>query len=197
MRSAWRKKVTAAKRQMVLETAAPLFEKEGYSAVKMQDIAGALGISVGSLYKLYPSKTALYHAYVGHQIALFFQTLLKRCDGVEEAEERLRRFVALKFEIFRQKRKAIEDPAVGDPLFFLKLNVRQVEASRPIYAFLADCFERLARSKGLKEPNGLKTAYLFNAFTTGYVEYWLHNGGDLADLSQKVVDTFLQGMADD
>ena len=41
----------------ILETAKRLFNQQGYDAVSMRDIAGALGISVGNLTYHYPKKT--------------------------------------------------------------------------------------------------------------------------------------------
>ncbi|NPA29508.1 MAG: TetR/AcrR family transcriptional regulator [Epsilonproteobacteria bacterium] len=194
MKATWRRKMAETKRQMVLEAVAPLFEKEGFSAVRMQDVAAGLGISVGALYKLYPSKEALFHAYVGHQISAFAEELALRCEGVAEPTAALAVFVALKFEVFRQKRKAIEDPAAGDPLFFLKLNTRQNEAARPVYEFLADRFRAVAAEMPLVESDMLKMAYLFNAYTTGYVEHWLQNADEkLDERPENVVRAFLNG----
>ncbi|WP_457596530.1 TetR/AcrR family transcriptional regulator [Hydrogenimonas sp.] len=192
MNSRLKKALHETKRNLVLEEVSTIFETEGFG-VKMQRIAEALGMSVGALYKLFDSKEALYYAYIDYQIRLFHEKLLSLCDENDDSETVLERYVALKFEVFAAKRKAVEDPVVGDPLFFFKLNCHQEDAAGPIFDFLADTFRRLDGATPLKTRDFLETAYLFNAYTTGYVEYWLRCGGGLPEPKEALV-RFLEGL---
>jgi len=189
-----RDKVQETKRRLVIEAVSKLFEEEGISALKMQDIARYLDMSVGALYKLFESKEALFYAYVTYQYALFHSKLTAGCTEQIGPRRCLERFAAMKLEVFRAKRKAVEDPMAGDPLFFLKMDTRIGDAAAPIFDFLAEQFEKLAETTPLKEKDNLKIAYLFNAFTTGYVEYWISRGGELEESPEKVVGNFLEGM---
>jgi len=54
-----KQKVLETKKSLVLEEISKIFENDGFSSVKMQDIANRLGISVGALYKLFSSKDDL------------------------------------------------------------------------------------------------------------------------------------------
>ncbi len=194
MRELIRDKVQETKRRLVIEAVSKLFEEEGISALKMQDIARYLDMSVGALYKLFESKEALFYAYVTYQYALFHSKLTAGCTEQIGPRRCLERFAAMKLEVFRAKRKAVEDPMAGDPLFFLKMDTRIGDAAAPIFDFLAEQFEKLAETTPLKEKDNLKIAYLFNAFTTGYVEYWISRGGELEESPEKVVGNFLEGM---
>jgi AcrR family transcriptional regulator len=189
-----RKKMLETKRQLVLDEVAHLFEKEGFATLKMQEIAKWLDMSVGALYKLFDSKEALYYAYIDRQIRLFHQALTASCQQADDPKICLQRFIRMKFDVFRAKRKAIEDPVVGDPLFFFKMNAHHNDPARPIYEFLAWQFERLHEARPLEETNMMKLAYLFNAHTTGYVEYWYqyHEGFDISE--EQVLARFLNGM---
>jgi AcrR family transcriptional regulator len=189
-----RRKVVETKRNIILEEVSEVFESEGFTAVKMQEIARRLGMSVGALYKLFDSKEALYYAYVEFQIRRFHEALLQACPSTEEPRICLTRYIRMKFDVFRAKRKAIEDPVMGDPLFFFKMNTHHNEPARPIFEFLAALFERLAEREPLREEDPLKVAYLFNAFTTGYVEYWIHYDRGLEGPEERVLDEFLEGM---
>ena len=195
MKEVIRQKVQEAKRQVVIEEVSRIFETEGFSSVKMQEIAKKLGISVGALYKLFDSKEALYYAYIEHQIRKFHEELVRTCPGFDDPLACLKRYVSLKFEVFSAKRKAIEDPVVGDPLFFVKMNAQRIDPARPIFEYLAKLFETLGRTHPLKESNPLKIAYLFNAFTSGYIEYWIHYEERLEDSAKQVVEEFLYGLA--
>ena len=193
MKTELQKKIHAAKQEALLETLSPFFESEGFHRLKMQDIAAYLGISVGALYNLFESKEALFYAYVAYQIGLFERRFKEVCAALEDPRKALAAYVEMKFEVFRQKRRAIEDPIVGDPLFFLKMNTNQTEPAAPIFAKLAELFDQLSRRLPLKDSDTLRLAYLFNAYTTGFVEYWFHTGKGLDDDPNSVVDRFLEG----
>ena len=194
MKEVIRQKVIETKRNLILEEVSKIFEAEGFSTVKMQEIAKRLGMSVGALYKLFDSKEALYYAYIDYQIRRFHEALAAACPSSEDPRSCLARFVRMKFDVFAAKRKAIEDPVVGDPLFFLKMNTHKSDPARPIFEYLGRLFERLDLSEPLRERNFLKLAYLFNAFTTGYVEYWIHHDGALDESAEDVLEEFLEGM---
>lgn len=58
-------------KKKILVEALTLFSEKGYSAVRMQDIAVAVGIKAPSLYKHYKSKQAIFNACVelfSHQV---------------------------------------------------------------------------------------------------------------------------------
>lgn len=194
MKETIRQKVLETKRELILQEVSSIFESEGFGSVKMQEIAKRLDISVGALYKLFHSKEALFHAYIGYQIRRFYRALQEQCPATEDPLLCLQRYIRMKFDVFRSKRKAIEDPVVGDPLFFLKMNSRQEDPARPIFEYLASLFDALAARTPLKEPDTLKIAYLFNAYTTGYIEYWLHGDGELQESEAAILDRFLEGI---
>ena len=194
MKETIRQKIIETKRELILQEVSPIFESEGFSSVRMQEIARRLDISVGALYKLFDSKEALYYAYIDYQIRSFYDTLCSSCPSPEDPLPCLQRYVRLKFDVFRTKRKAIEDPVVGDPLFFLKMNRHRTDPAQPIFDYLAKLFASLSREIPLREKDTMKIAYLFNAFTTGYIEYWLHTDGELRESEEEILAAFLEGM---
>ena len=190
-----RKQIVETKRHLILQEVSRIFESEGFNAVKMQEIARRLGISVGALYKLFDSKDELYYAYIDFQIRRFHETLLRECPAAEDPRVCLECYIRMKFEVFTAKRKAIEDPVVGDPLFFLKMSAQRGDPAKPIFEYLARLFEKLHAVYPLRDSNFLRLAHLFNAFTTGHVEYWLHYGGRLEVPPAEVLSLFLKGVA--
>ncbi len=194
MKELIREKVLETKKNLVLESVSEYFEKVGFESIKMQEIAEHTGLSVGALYKLFPSKEQLFFEYIEFQIRNFHEELVAATAGVTDPIDRLKKFVELKFGAFISKKEAMRHPVIGDPLFFVKMNTRKSEPAAPIYDFLAEVFERLGESEPMREENHRKTAYLFNAYTTGFVEYWFNQGGELDDDASKVVDMFISGM---
>ncbi len=49
-------------KDLILLTALELFAQKGYEATSVRDIAAALGLSAGALYRHYPSKEAVFEA---------------------------------------------------------------------------------------------------------------------------------------
>lgn len=47
-------------KERILQAALQLFSRAGYEAVSVRDIAGALGITQGALYRHYPGKRAIF-----------------------------------------------------------------------------------------------------------------------------------------
>ncbi len=48
----------------LLDAAMGQFYRQGYSVTKIDDIARAAGVTVGTVYRYFPSKEALFHALV-------------------------------------------------------------------------------------------------------------------------------------
>ncbi|WP_457599382.1 TetR/AcrR family transcriptional regulator [Hydrogenimonas sp.] len=194
MKELIKEKVLETKKNLVLEKVSEFFDESGFDGVKIQDIAAHTGLSVGALYKLFPSKEQLFYEYIAYQIRRFHEELMLACAGVEDPRTMLEIYIGLKFSTFVSKRKAIEDPVIGDPLFFVKMNTQKSDPAGPIYEFLADLFAQLAERMPLKERDHMKSAYLFNAYTMGFIEHWLNCGGDLDEDPAEVVERFLNGM---
>ena len=62
--------------ELILEAATVVFAREGYEATKVQQIAKEAGISLGTLYDVFPGKFEIWRAiHERHLEALFQQTL--------------------------------------------------------------------------------------------------------------------------
>lgn len=55
-----------AYRSQLLETCLPLFAERGYAGLSMREVAGALGVSTGTLYHYFDSKQGLFVQLVDH-----------------------------------------------------------------------------------------------------------------------------------
>ena len=197
MKEIIRQKLQETKSELVLEAVSAYFDRVGYTKPKMQDIAKEVGISVGALYKLFPSKDALFFAYIAYQIRLFHKHLQERCKVCQTPKQALLTYIQLKIETFIAKKKAIEDPVLGDPLFFLKMNVHKENPAKPVYEFLEEQFVRLAKEHTLKAIEPMQLAYIFNAHILAYIEYWINFDGELLGKEEEILSTFLDGIKDE
>ncbi len=187
-------KVKSLKRDLILQEACKYFEEVGFENVKMSDLAKNCDISVGQLYKLFDSKENIFHEYVRYQINLFYKDIKESCLHINSPQERLLTYLKLKFKIFRNKRRTLMDPVLGDPLFFSKLNARNSDLTKPIFEFLRDEFEKLAKEYDLSEDlDYLQVAYVFNSFSMGYIEYWLNSEKELEVDEEDILTRFISG----
>ena len=60
------REATARSRQEILRTAARLFQKRGYDATSMSDVAAALKLSKGGLYHHFQSKDEILFHLMDH-----------------------------------------------------------------------------------------------------------------------------------
>ncbi len=196
MRKRIKEKIKEGKRQVILKEVSEMFQEEGFYNLKMQDIAKRVGVSVGAIYKLFESKDELFYAYVSFEIEDFYQKLITIAP-LETTEPILclQTYIRLKFDTLFAKRKAIEDPIIGDPLFFMKMNTKKHNPALPIFDYLSSCFESIKNNMSLKENNHRKLAYLFNAFTNGYIAYWIHYQDKIEESQEEVLEQFLQGVS--
>jgi AcrR family transcriptional regulator len=67
-------KQAAAIERTILSTAREMFLEGGYDAVAMENVAGAAGVSKGTLYARHPSKEALFTAIVEDRVKEWSQT---------------------------------------------------------------------------------------------------------------------------
>lgn len=82
----------AAYSEAILAASERLFLRDGYHATRMIDVAKEAGVAVGTLYKHFPSKDALFEALAarGREEAL---ELLRRSAELPDPKERLRSMV--------------------------------------------------------------------------------------------------------
>ncbi len=194
MKTIMRERVRDLKREMVLEKASVSFEKEGFDATTMSDIARSCGISIGALYTLFGSKEELFYAYVEDQIERLYRRILERSAHLTSPREKLQVVVEQKFETFCEKSRIVLDPVAGDPLFFTKISLNRKNPAQKLYDYTAGLFRELERQMPLKGGDAMQTSYLFHQYLLGYVEYWLQFGGTLREESAQALERFLHGM---
>ncbi len=157
----------------IIETAIDLFDEHGYSAVTVEQVAAAAGVSPRTFYRYFGTKEGLFttdtHAAVGHD-------LLEEQLDLDDLPGTLRRIVAsvhtaaapsgeaAAYTPWRGMRHVLEEPAVREA----------------VYTALDDLAERLVpalRSKGVDPTRARVTvrAYLFGVYF-GALEQWHLDG---------------------
>lgn len=79
------------RRARIIAGAAEIFTRDGYEGASVADIARAAGVSKGTLYNYYPSKQALFAAYVTNNCAQILQEIFGEMHNDAPIESELAR----------------------------------------------------------------------------------------------------------
>ena len=81
-------------RQLIVEAAAKEFQAKGYAATCIGDVAQCAGVSTRTLYRLIPTKAALFKAVVADRIGGFMLAIDEAALGTRGLEAALERTLA-------------------------------------------------------------------------------------------------------
>jgi len=182
-------KMNELKKELLLEEASKQFEETGYEHMKVADLAKTAQVSIGTIYALFNSKEGLYLAYIEHQINNFYLELEDRALSKSSPKEKIHTFIELKFSYYNQKRKAIEQSATNNPLFFNTLVQEHSEAFQKIYNYLEKCFTKL--NPKIDKDKATRMAFAINGFSDGYISLWLELNDNLMEKVDEVSDLFI------
>jgi len=82
-------------RTEILRTAARLFQRQGYDATSMNDVAAALKLSKGGLYHHFQSKDEILFDLMNHALDITQEQVMKPVQTIADPEERLRTLIRL------------------------------------------------------------------------------------------------------
>ncbi|MEV5694647.1 TetR family transcriptional regulator [Micromonospora globbae] len=113
--------------ERILDTAEEVLRRFGPAKATVLDVARALGVSHGSVYRHFPSKAALRAAVAERWLARVSTPLVEIATGEGPAADRLRRWLR---ELSRSKRRiAREDPELFDNFQRLAAQLEDVVAT--------------------------------------------------------------------
>lgn len=155
-------KAEAAKlEQHILKTAANLFATQGFAATSMEQVASACGAGKDTIYRRYPSKTALFSALMAGlqtEVLADLEAALRQDDT---ALDRLRQYARAILAVnLRPQLVALNRVALSEPT---ALGERRPETQDPIMLRLVALVEAAQKDGALAggEPGFLATQLLY------------------------------------
>jgi len=123
----------ARRREQILRTATRLFARRGFEATDLQDVADALGVGKGTLYRYFPSKRDLFQAGVDRVMRRMKATIDGAIDGIADPLDQITAAIRayLRFfhdhpqyvELLIQERAAFRDRKAPTYFEFRKANI--------------------------------------------------------------------------
>jgi AcrR family transcriptional regulator len=95
-----REREKIARRDEIFSVALDLFSEKGYHNVSMHEIAEKAEFAIGTLYKFFENKEALYKALVMEQAEKFHSTLTRAIEEPVNEIEKIRNYIRAKGEVF-------------------------------------------------------------------------------------------------
>jgi len=89
--------------ERVLEAAGSVFERDGIRGARMGKIAEAAGCARATLYRYFPNKEALLHAYMVRVAKGFLEVLDERLRGLDSLGDRLAEAVVVCVELIQER----------------------------------------------------------------------------------------------
>ena len=100
--------LAARRHEEILDAAAELFAKHGYSETDTQVLADKLGVGKGTLYRYFPSKRDLFLAAVDRVIRRLVERIESRIAGIDDPLERIKQAVHSYLAFFAENPEYVE-----------------------------------------------------------------------------------------
>lgn len=140
----------------ILEAAKKVFEIQGYSGARMQQIADEAGISKASLHYYFRSKENLFERIFDETMSDFMELVSTWNDDSEHWEDKLRRFIC-EFFVFLKTRSLLF--IIGEINRNPDLLANRRKKSKPKAKFIT-YFENLQEA-GKMKPSNMYVVYIF------------------------------------
>jgi len=188
------------KRRLIIDAAVEVFAQKGFHQARVSDVARRAGIADGTIYLYFKNKDDLLLSIFEEKMDVLLAALGDALDGVEEPEERIRRFAQHHFDQVRANRSAAEVLQVE-----LRLSNKFLKEYRPekLWAYLA-AFAQIIRegqATGLfrTDIDPFLTSWSFFGSLDEIAMQWVLSRRtdrfSLDDAARQVADIYIRGMA--
>ncbi|MFV8835132.1 TetR/AcrR family transcriptional regulator [Aquisalimonas sp.] len=184
------------RREQILGAAGPHFAEHGYRCTDVQDIADAIGVGKGTIYRLFASKDELFLACVERAVETISTRATSAIEGMHDPLEKIR--VATRaylqffddhpevIELFIQERAEFRDR--GKPVYFVHW-----ERDRPDWDVLLDQLKAQGRMRSIDSAEAGRV--FSDAMYGTVIAHCLAGATDpLAERADMILDIIFNGM---
>jgi TetR/AcrR family transcriptional regulator len=94
-------------KQQIVDTAMRLFSAKGFHPVSMQEIATQAQFAIGTLYRFFPSKEALYQEIMEQSCGRIMEIINPILESDADEREKVAKMIRASIDIFRKNAPAI------------------------------------------------------------------------------------------
>jgi AcrR family transcriptional regulator len=183
------------RKEQIIEKATKLFQKQGYTATSMRDLAGFIGIEAASLYSHIKSKEEILQTICFQMAEDFFQSL-ENCELVDMPAD-----VKLKEAVVSHVKVLTKDPAasavfvsewrhLSDPYLSDFLTMRNQYENKFIQILID------GNKAGIFKALDAKFTVLALLSSVNWMPAWYKKDGKLGprEIAENVTDVFINGL---
>lgn len=183
------------RKDQIIEKATQLFQKQGYAATSMRDLAGFIGIEAASLYSHIKSKEEILQTICFQMAEDFFSSLNSIETVGSQADQKLRAAVASHVEVLTK------DPAasavfvsewrhLSEPYLSDFLNMRNQYENKFIQIIID------GNKAGIFKIVDAKFTVLALLSSVNWMPAWYKPNGKLSprEIAENVTDVFINGL---
>lgn len=188
-------------RQEVLDVALRLFSEKGYHNVSMHEIAKEAEFAIGTLYKFFRNKEDLYKALIMQLSDRFHGALTEVIEGDAQEIEKLREYLRVKTELFRNNVAAIRlyfaetRGASFNAMAGVEREIRERHGN--ILLSLASIFEQgMNRKRFRRVAAPFHLAIALDSMATAFLFHWLEDpqGQPCPEEPDTILNILLKGL---
>jgi len=175
--------------ERILDVAEDVLRRFGPAKATVIDVARALGVSHGSVYRHFPSKAALRDAVTERWLARLSEPLAEAMDEKESAVKRLRHWFDL---LIASKRKSAHD----DPELFATYMELVAEAREVVQAHIDDLVGQITRiiADGVARGEFMAADPATAGQAVFYATTRFHNPAHVQEWSDPGIDASFEGV---
>jgi len=177
-----------ATRQRILEAATGLFQRRGFEAATMREIAAEAGMATGAAYYYFDSKDAIVLAFYERSAQEMEPLLQTALDGAKTLEQRIRALLEVKFTYFERNRPLLRALAGHtDPQHPLSPFSEQ---NRAIRERDMGYFERALTDSKISLPPDLTPILpgMLWMYQMGLILFWIYDRSEKQQLTRALID---------
>ncbi|HET8859120.1 TetR/AcrR family transcriptional regulator [Marivirga sp.] len=188
-------KTKVNRKQQIIEKATHLFQKQGYAATSMRDLAGYIGIEAASLYSHIKSKEEILQTICFQMANDFFESLEKIELEEMSADEKLKKAVVSHIKVLTKDRAA-------SAVFFSEWR-HLSEAYLKDFLTMRNNYENKfvqilidGHKEGIFKKMDAKFTVLALLSSINWMPSWYKPEGKLSpeDIAENVTDVFINGL---
>ena len=177
-----------ATRQRILEAATGLFQRRGFEAATMREIAAEAGMATGAAYYYFDSKDAIVLAFYERSAQEMELLLEAALDGAKTLEQRIRTLLEVKFAYFEPNRPLLRALAGHtDPQHPLSPFSEQ---NRAIRERDMRYFERALADSKITLPTDVTPILpgMLWMYQMGLILFWIYDRSEKQQLTRALID---------
>jgi len=175
-------------RARILEAAIGLFQRRGFAAATMREIAAEAGMATGAAYYYFDSKDAIVLAFYEHAAQEMEPLLEEALSGKKNLEERVRAMLEVKLHYFEPNRALLgalaghTDPR--NPLSPFSSETRDIRERDMQF------FARALADSNVKAPADLADLLpaMLWMYQMGLILFWIYDRSEDQKLTRSLVD---------